>query len=581
MDPNTVVLEISSDEDVGWNDHSGSGISNGGDDHNWLTELLDEVNKESKGHADSDEVVVVVSEEKPLKKMKLNLKASLVDLDDDCVVLDHDPNEPMKARNDNLSKEVDDDSDDIVVVSEKGQVACRDYAHPRHLCIKFPFSTTPNQSHCEQCYCYVCDSLAPCVYWGNGGAITDHCHATDKDEFWILERKTAKSGNKALQSVHKDESFLNQVGVQRPVPTMVQSHNQFPRLGSIHPPYTSANIQPPNNINLNVNHILGSRNKVHPDLVPQFMLRRHQNATTANRNSNLRTPVNRPVFKGTKSARVATTANRGLVGVATTANRGSVGVATTANRGAVGVATTANRNSNGSYRGIFGNPSRQQNYVVNGTPSRPNKYVASSQPHTVNTSVPYSLQSQNYTSSTVYPPPLPPQPQFSNHPNSNIQSQVNSNSFPENPPYQLHLVSPSSSQPQLASSQSSYMVPAQPSNTVPSQTQVHSPSVPVLDSIQNFSQGNQTQGPVTDAGFKNYGLGLPSGQGSTTLEGVGSTNKSSLAGGPDGLLTDFAYDWIFDNQPVEPGFMDITGQNGLNNYSTDSAFLETGPIFEF
>ncbi|XP_076944567.1 uncharacterized protein LOC143615284 isoform X2 [Bidens hawaiensis] len=132
---------------------------------------------------------------------------SLVDSsdDNDCVVLDNDPNEQqllLHNHNNNInSGDGNDDSGDLLVVSEKGQVACRDYPHSRHLCIKFPFSTTPNQSHCEQCYCYVCDSLAPCVYWGNGTAATDHCHATDKDEFWKLERKTVKNGSKIAQPV--------------------------------------------------------------------------------------------------------------------------------------------------------------------------------------------------------------------------------------------------------------------------------------------------------------------------------------------------------------------------------------------
>lgn len=29
------------------------------------------------------------------------------------------------------------------------QVACRDYPHPRHLCLNFPFGSTPNANHCD------------------------------------------------------------------------------------------------------------------------------------------------------------------------------------------------------------------------------------------------------------------------------------------------------------------------------------------------------------------------------------------------------------------------------------------------
>jgi hypothetical protein len=30
------------------------------------------------------------------------------------------------------------------------QIACRDYPHPRHLCAKHPFSSTPHDRHCDQ-----------------------------------------------------------------------------------------------------------------------------------------------------------------------------------------------------------------------------------------------------------------------------------------------------------------------------------------------------------------------------------------------------------------------------------------------
>lgn len=30
------------------------------------------------------------------------------------------------------------------------QIALRDYPHSRHLCLKFPFKTTPSESYCEK-----------------------------------------------------------------------------------------------------------------------------------------------------------------------------------------------------------------------------------------------------------------------------------------------------------------------------------------------------------------------------------------------------------------------------------------------
>lgn len=46
-----------------------------------------------------------------------------------------------------------------------------------------------------QCHCYVCDSPAPCSYWGNGNSDRDHCHSTDKEERWKSLRKIFKQKN--------------------------------------------------------------------------------------------------------------------------------------------------------------------------------------------------------------------------------------------------------------------------------------------------------------------------------------------------------------------------------------------------
>ncbi|KAI3682630.1 hypothetical protein L1987_82737 [Smallanthus sonchifolius] len=451
MDPNAVVLEISSDEDVDWNEYA-RGLSN------WVN--------------DSDEVVVVSEFEKPVKKLKLG--SCLVESDDDdCVVLDEDPNAPVEVRegkSDNGGDD-DDDSDDIVVVSEKGQVACRDYPHSRHLCIKLPFSTTPNQSHCNQ-------------------------------------RKNAKNGSKAIQPV----SQLPPAGLLYTLASVaVVPQNQIPRPGPLHANHRLTNVISPDIINPHRNNILASSNKLHPMLASQPVLR-----------------VNRPVFKTTNSVRAA---------------------------------TTANRNPYRSYRGNFGNPIGQQNYQFNRMVSEASKYLGSLQPNAANTTVPRPPPSQTYISATV------------NHPNPCFQSHVSSYPLPENPLYQQQFlaVPPSSSRPQSASSQQTYMVPAQPSYPVPSKTTVDSPLVPVSDFAPNTSQGNQSQGPIVDLGFKDYGLGLPTGQDSATLKDTVSTNESPLEA-VSGGLADYRFDWIFDNQPIEPGFTD---------YSFDSAFIDTGPIFDF
>ncbi|KAI7734862.1 hypothetical protein M8C21_008800 [Ambrosia artemisiifolia] len=500
MDPKSAVLEISSDEEV--------------DDHKWITELLGD---------DSDDVVVVneFDDDKVKDFKKQNLKSLLVNnnnnddvfYDDECILLEKDPNAPVEVLDVSANNG---DDDDIVVVSEKGQVACRDYPHSRHLCIKFPFSSTPNQSHCNQCYCYVCDSLAPCVYWGNGSTSTDHCHATDKEEFWKHERKNARKGGKPVQPV-----------TQLTPLAMLRSQNQIPRPGPILANHTSATFQYPGVISQSRNNMLASRNRLHPNLVSRLGHRAQQRSNTGYR-------VHRPVFKRPHPVRAA---------------------------------TTTNQIPYSSYRGNIGNPIRQPNYQVNGMLSGSSKYLGSLQPNAVNAPVPYP-PSQTYTSPNVNQP----QPQFSYNPNPNFQSHVNSNPISETPLYpQVRNAPPSSSRLQPASSQQTYTVPVQPSYHVPSQTQVGSPLFPVSDFAHNTLQGNQSQGHVVDSGFKDYGLGLPTGQDSATVEGVGVTNESSLAAGSGGLA-DYQFDWIFDNQPIEPGFTD---------YSSDSAFIDTGPIFQF
>ncbi|XP_042474995.1 uncharacterized protein LOC122057066 isoform X2 [Macadamia integrifolia] len=70
------------------------------------------------------------------------------------------------------------------------QVACRDYPHSRHLCAKYPFNKTPHEDYCEQCFCYVCDTIAPCKSWKKPGG--GHCDATEHEELWKYLRRQNK-----------------------------------------------------------------------------------------------------------------------------------------------------------------------------------------------------------------------------------------------------------------------------------------------------------------------------------------------------------------------------------------------------
>ncbi|GLU21346.1 hypothetical protein SLE2022_374910 [Rubroshorea leprosula] len=79
---------------------------------------------------------------------------------EDCFILEFNPFDSVDISK--LSIKTEEDATDLSVIPEQGQVACREYPHSRHICLKFPFDTTPHENFCEQCYCYVCYCAAPC-----------------------------------------------------------------------------------------------------------------------------------------------------------------------------------------------------------------------------------------------------------------------------------------------------------------------------------------------------------------------------------------------------------------------------------
>ncbi|KAK3193334.1 hypothetical protein Dsin_024644 [Dipteronia sinensis] len=180
MDQNLVIHDISSDDEPALDEPIV-------DDYSWLSRLLcDDVD-------DSDEVVVVREVKSKFSKPAVNKE----DDDDDCVVLDGDPDKTVEAVDDQAS-----DGDDLLIVGQKGQIACRDYPHPRHDCAIYPFSSTAHELHCDKCHCYVCDKIAPCSHWATGVYNNDHCHATDKEAFWKSQRESFK--------LQKDAPLLGQ-----------------------------------------------------------------------------------------------------------------------------------------------------------------------------------------------------------------------------------------------------------------------------------------------------------------------------------------------------------------------------------
>ncbi|XP_057535826.1 uncharacterized protein LOC130813925 isoform X1 [Amaranthus tricolor] len=268
----SLIFELSSDDEVGFDN------SPTVDNFGWITKLLeddnsDEIVSNSNGRLlitnngvnndedDSDDVVVVgevIVVQKPKKPKALSPRID--DDEDDCIVLDGDPDKPKGDAKKSGQEDDLDDSDDLLIVGEKGQVACRDYPHARHSCAKFPFSSTPHENRCALCHCYVCDSVAPCDHWGSGVLTTDHCHATDKEEYWKQERKSFRQmKNPGPMSISKPivESFL-QPSQLHPVLT---GPNQLLRAKSTHG-MSSTDVRLSNRLQTNqiARQLLGTRN---------------------------------------------------------------------------------------------------------------------------------------------------------------------------------------------------------------------------------------------------------------------------------------------------------------------------------
>ncbi|PAN51652.1 hypothetical protein PAHAL_9G610300 [Panicum hallii] len=151
------------------------------------------------------------------------------DDDDDCVILDGDPDKPVAVAKEEGPRR-DAAEDELQIVAEKGQLACRDFPHPRHLCAALPFSTSSHASHCSMCHCYVCDSPAPCAFWGKGTAHTDHCHATDKDAKWKKLRQSSKNKSQPPPKRRSIQNFSHSSATAPSLQSSVNANSSTGRL---------------------------------------------------------------------------------------------------------------------------------------------------------------------------------------------------------------------------------------------------------------------------------------------------------------------------------------------------------------
>ncbi|CAA7013968.1 unnamed protein product [Microthlaspi erraticum] len=195
---NHVVVDVSSDEE----EEVDSRVDI--EYYNWLNDVMEAGDEKS----DSTDEVEVLSEVKggiDSKYRKPNSSIRTVkdeddDDDDDCVILDGDPDKTTNTAaaedDDKLAKDDDDDDDDdVLVVGQKGEIACRDFPHPRHSCAKYSFKSISHEKYCDMCHCYVCDIPAPCPYWCIGDSTIDHCHANDKEKIWKNQREYFRTGD--------------------------------------------------------------------------------------------------------------------------------------------------------------------------------------------------------------------------------------------------------------------------------------------------------------------------------------------------------------------------------------------------
>uniref|UniRef100_A0A0E0K8M1 Uncharacterized protein n=1 Tax=Oryza punctata TaxID=4537 RepID=A0A0E0K8M1_ORYPU len=155
--------------------------------------------------------------------------------DDDCVMLDSDPDKAVLVVNEQRPGQGGPE-EELQIVSEKGELACRDFPHPRHLCVSMPF-TSSHADHCALCHCYVCDSPAPCAFWGKGTKPTDHCHATDKDAKWTKMRQSLKRKNLPASNRKGIENLFQPISTTASLQFQQYTGDRFsvPRLSPLSP----------------------------------------------------------------------------------------------------------------------------------------------------------------------------------------------------------------------------------------------------------------------------------------------------------------------------------------------------------
>jgi hypothetical protein len=97
---------------------------------------------------------------------------------------------------------------EIEIIGSTGKNALSDIPHARFDCVNFIFNKDPLK-YCDQCYCYVCETLASeCNRWIAGWRWASHCSASHQDKSWREERKRVRANK---QKQEEEERLVSQM----------------------------------------------------------------------------------------------------------------------------------------------------------------------------------------------------------------------------------------------------------------------------------------------------------------------------------------------------------------------------------
>ncbi len=111
-------------------------------------------------------------------------------------IVDHSETKKIKTNTNNNDNDIHSGDDDIEFLGGNMTVLA-DMAHQRESCSIKKFYSSHNHpeniQHCNNCWCYICDSLVQeCTEWNR------HCHAYSKSLVWREEKNSRKSFIKTL-----------------------------------------------------------------------------------------------------------------------------------------------------------------------------------------------------------------------------------------------------------------------------------------------------------------------------------------------------------------------------------------------